>query len=236
MPVLTQKLGPWIKSTEISYYKKLSKHKEYMSKLIQMLPSYDYFTQNWDYSYTNYLPFFWKGFESSVRYTYIIEDLTDLDRIWKNFKGNIKRNIRKVKEKFNIEIKDDEPLSSFIELNNKTFLRQGLSPPYSVKVLNKLLHNFKKRKQCKWFIAQDNYKINHAGVLIVWDQESAYPSIPILYGSPGIVKNNNHLHLNLDIFGSAFFMLTRYEELVIKDRDQHDRFLHFLLMHIKMVI
>jgi hypothetical protein len=50
------------------------------------------------------------------------------------------------------------------------------------------------------------------------------PSIPVLYGSPGIVKNNNHLHLNLDIFGSAFFMLTRYEELVIKDRDQHDRF------------
>ena len=50
------------------------------------------------------------------------------------------------------------------------------------------------------------------------------PRIPILYGSPGLVKKNNHLHLNLDIFGSAFFMLTRYEELVIKDRDQHDRF------------
>ena len=49
-------------------------------------------------------------------------------------------------------------------------------------------------------------------------------SIPVLYGSPGLVKKNNHLHLNLDIFGSAFFMLTRYEELVIKDRDLHDRF------------
>lgn len=53
------------------------------------------------------------------------------------------------------------------------------------------------------------------------------PSIPVLYGFPGVVKNNNHLHLNLDIFGSIFFMLTRYEELVTKDRDKHDRFSAF---------
>jgi hypothetical protein len=50
------------------------------------------------------------------------------------------------------------------------------------------------------------------------------PSIPILFGSPGLVKNNNHIHLNLDIFGSAFFMLSRYEELISKKRDNHDRF------------
>jgi hypothetical protein len=50
------------------------------------------------------------------------------------------------------------------------------------------------------------------------------PNIPVLYGSPGLVNNGNHIHLNLDIFGSAFFMLSRYEELIIKNRDNHDRF------------
>ncbi len=49
-------------------------------------------------------------------------------------------------------------------------------------------------------------------------------SIPVLYGRPGLVKNDNHLHLNFDIFGSAFFMLSRYEELITKGRDKHDRF------------
>ena len=39
-------------------------------------------------------------------------------------------------------------------------------------------------------------------------------STPVLYGQPGLVKNGEHLHLNLDIFGSAFFMLTCYEELI----------------------
>lgn len=50
------------------------------------------------------------------------------------------------------------------------------------------------------------------------------PSVPVLYGQPGLVKNGEHRHLNLDIFGSAFFMLSRYEELITKDRDNHDRF------------
>ena len=49
-------------------------------------------------------------------------------------------------------------------------------------------------------------------------------SVPILYGQPGLVKKDKHWHLNLDVFGSAFFMLSRYEELVTKDRDKHDRF------------
>jgi hypothetical protein len=49
-------------------------------------------------------------------------------------------------------------------------------------------------------------------------------NIPVLYGSPGFIKDKNNWHLNLDIFGSAFFMLTRYEELLNRDRDEHGRF------------
>lgn len=52
-----------------------------------------------------------------------------------------------------------------------------------------------------------------------------YGQIPIIYGKPGLKKvQNNHLHLNLDIFGSAFFMLSRYEELINPHRDEHNRF------------
>ena len=48
--------------------------------------------------------------------------------------------------------------------------------------------------------------------------------IPVLYGQPGLIKKDIHWHINLDIFGSAFFMLSRYEELITRDRDEHDRF------------
>jgi hypothetical protein len=49
-------------------------------------------------------------------------------------------------------------------------------------------------------------------------------SVPVLYGKQGLVRNGSNVHVNLDIFGSAFFMLSRYEELVTTERDAHDRF------------
>ncbi|MBU2538843.1 MAG: polysaccharide deacetylase family protein [Proteobacteria bacterium] len=51
------------------------------------------------------------------------------------------------------------------------------------------------------------------------------PVIPVLYGEPGCHVSGSECHLGLDIFGSIFFMLSRYEEVVQPDRDKHDRFL-----------
>jgi peptidoglycan/xylan/chitin deacetylase (PgdA/CDA1 family) len=55
------------------------------------------------------------------------------------------------------------------------------------------------------------------------------PSIPIVYGDdPNVASffthSDGNIELGLDIFGSSFFMLTRYEEVVKKDRDAIDRF------------
>jgi hypothetical protein len=53
--------------------------------------------------------------------------------------------------------------------------------------------------------------------------------IPVIYGEilPNgryLRNDENSLHLGLDIFGSAFFMLCRYEEAANPIRDEHDRF------------
>lgn len=55
------------------------------------------------------------------------------------------------------------------------------------------------------------------------------PGLPVVYGTPvrgmeWIVQEEHRLELGLDVLGSAFFMLTRYEELVKPDRDEHGRF------------
>ena len=43
-----------------------------------------------------------------------------------------------------------------------------------------------------------------------WLTPASLPSEPELYGA--------------DLFGTAFFLLTRYEELALRDRDEHNRF------------
>lgn len=52
--------------------------------------------------------------------------------------------------------------------------------------------------------------------------------IPIIYGEQmtdeSTIHPDNNLFLEIDIFGSAFFMLTRYEEAVLHEKDTHNRF------------
>lgn len=52
------------------------------------------------------------------------------------------------------------------------------------------------------------------------------PQLPVIYGkcnTNSIFSDDNNT-CYVDIFGSAFFMMTRYEEVVKQDRDQFDRF------------
>ena len=50
-------------------------------------------------------------------------------------------------------------------------------------------------------------------------------TLPILFGKSGfLIDSNGYGHLNVDVFGSLFFMLSRYEEVACKVTDQHDRY------------
>jgi peptidoglycan/xylan/chitin deacetylase (PgdA/CDA1 family) len=47
----------------------------------------------------------------------------------------------------------------------------------------------------------------------------------VLYGGgPDFEQRGDRIRLGLDVFGSVFFLVTRYEELVGDERDQHERY------------
>ena len=48
--------------------------------------------------------------------------------------------------------------------------------------------------------------------------------IPIIFGNKNLDITTNEIVCNIDIFASIFFMLTRWEEYVNKNRDNHHRF------------
>jgi len=51
-------------------------------------------------------------------------------------------------------------------------------------------------------------------------------SIPVIYGRPDIRINDDSIHCKIDIFGTVFFLLSRYEEAISRDieLDNHNRF------------
>lgn len=48
--------------------------------------------------------------------------------------------------------------------------------------------------------------------------------MPVLYGVPEIAVSENTIDCSIDILGSIFFMISRYEEVVIQERDNYNRF------------
>jgi len=61
------------------------------------------------------------------------------------------------------------------------------------------------------------------------DAVTVTDSLPVIYGSAladgsFLREREGEIALGLDLLGSAFFMLSRYEELVSEVRDEHDRF------------
>ena len=143
MPKLTQVLGPYIKYPKgQKYYKRLSWEKEVMNYFIENLPKFDYFNMNFHYSITNWLPFYWKGFKQTTRYTYLIEENLTIDELSKKFETDIRRR-RKKAEKLGVIIEESNNLKILYELANNTFKRQNINIPYSFEFLEKIYKNNK---------------------------------------------------------------------------------------------
>ncbi len=173
MPKLTQKMGIWIKYPPgQTLHSKLSFEKEIFTELIEKLSAFDIFRQNFNYSITNWLPFYWKGFEQTTKYTYVIEDLSNLDEVYNSFRSNIKTDIKKALKITKTYCENN--ISKFYEINKKTFARQKLDMPYSLKFLDHLDSCLDKRECRKIFFAEDEKGNIHCGLYLIWDSESAY--------------------------------------------------------------
>lgn len=173
MPRLTQFMGPWInypggqKTT-----RKLSYEKEVLKALILQLPDFDSFFQNFHYSLSNWLPFYWQGFLQSTGYTYVLEDLTDLDTIFNNFRSNIRREIRKAEKQ--VTVKVDNDVEKFYHMACKTYTRQDLTYPHSLEFVMRVDTVCEKNECRRIFFAEDTNGQVHASIYLVWDPVNAY--------------------------------------------------------------
>lgn len=173
MPGVTQTLGPWIKPLQGKHSSQLSLQKELMTEMICQLPPHDSFNQRFHHSITNWLPFYWKGFTQTTRYTYIIDDLTDLDRVWEGMKSNIRNKIRKA-EKSGIKVVRTDDVETFLDLNELTFKRQGLLLPFSRDFIRRLNSACVKKNARKIYVTYGPDGRPQTGLFCVSDGRATY--------------------------------------------------------------
>jgi Acetyltransferase (GNAT) domain len=174
-PDLTPTLGPWLAPLAGKYARRLDTEKRLLGELIEMLPPVDLFRVNFSPALTNWLPFYWADFEATVRYTYRIDDLSDLDRVRAGFQDHIRRGIRKAEKV--VEIHHDHPLDPLLRLNADTFARRGRRPPYSDDLVRRLDAACAAHGTRRILGAVDARGRIHAMLYVVWDERTLYPII-----------------------------------------------------------
>src|ERR1700734_1858940 len=78
MPALTQKLGILFAPSAARPVEAQSKNQRRTTELIEQLGDTASFHQNFHENFTDWLPFYWQGDAQTTRYTYALEDISDL--------------------------------------------------------------------------------------------------------------------------------------------------------------
>ena len=171
-PPLTQVLGPWIRPSCASAPRRLAREKKLLNELVDQLPRWDYFEADFHRGITNWLPFYWRGFQQTTRYTYLLEDIADLEKVWRQLQENVRRNIRKARK--TLHVRTDLSLDCLLDVVETTFVRQGQGLPFSRKVMHRIDAACSLRGARRMFFAEDAQGRLHAALYLVMDTGSAY--------------------------------------------------------------
>lgn len=173
-PPLTQHLGPWLKFSSDKYASRLGQEKDLIQDLYKKLPNHDYYHQNWHLKRTNWLPLYWMGYSQTTRYTYRINDLSNLDLIWADLQKNSRKSIKRCIEDLGIVVRTDLDIDAFLKLNRQVFYRQGMEVPYNDDLVYRIDEATSKNNAKQIFIAEDPEGRHHGAMFLIWDSDSAY--------------------------------------------------------------
>lgn len=170
MPPLARMMGPYV----VPEWRNLKKEPGLMEELVGLLPAgLSAFEQDFPYTVSNWLPFYWKGFRQTTRYSYLLK-INDLDKVWKGLAADY-RNQKIPRAQQQVTIQTGCSLPEFIRVHNSSFERKGMRPPVETALLQRLDQALAEHGQREIFMAVDQVSgaIHSVGYL-VWDRRSAY--------------------------------------------------------------
>ena len=174
-PALTQTLGPWIADIPpgSKYSRRLGREQYLMDALIDQLPHYHLLRANFSPEITNWLPFYWKGFQQTTRYTYRLSNLSDSQLLWSGFQENVRREIRKA-VKAGVVVERSSDIDTLFDLNELSFRRQKIVLPYTRSYLRRLFSACEANDAGAVFIARGKDGNVHSAIFLVWNEHCAY--------------------------------------------------------------
>ncbi len=181
-PQLTQYNGIWIDYPEkLNSSNKLSLEKEIYTDLIKKLEELklDYFEQNFPFSFTNWLPFYWKGFTQTTRYSFVIENIINTEKVFSLFDSNKKAAIRKIANNVKVDVSLDG--ATFYHFQQECLEAKRKKILYPQVLLERIFSAAKERNQAQILGIRDSLGELHAAIFLVWDNNTAYNLITAIH-------------------------------------------------------
>lgn len=168
MPLHVKHMGPFLHPD----VRQLKHTHKYYDALLDQLPALAFFIQDFPPAVTNYLPFYWRGFRQTTRYTYVLRNLDTPEALWARVNRNVRRNIRKAEKQ--LEVVHQPDLQLFYHINQMSFRRQNRQIFYSLASLQRLDAALAARGQRRMFFARDAEGRIHAASYLIWDRHRAW--------------------------------------------------------------
>lgn len=173
MPELTPWLNIWFNyPANAKYTTRLAFEKDILTSLLSHLPKVFRFHQKYHYALTNWLPFYWQGFAQTTRYSYVLEEMDDLERVYSEFKKNTRYDIRKAEKE--VTVQSSENLDDFLTINHLSFEHHQKKASYSDDLVKDIDKVCRQRNCCRILLARDGEERTYAGLYLVWDAHSVY--------------------------------------------------------------
>jgi hypothetical protein len=150
----------------------MTEQKKLFNDLIDQLPKWDFLQLNFNHRLTNWLPFYWRGFKQTTRYTYILSDIADMGQVWRGLQADLRTQIRNAERR--VSVRTDLPVEKLLDLVELTFSRQGRKLPFQRELVRRVDEACVGRNSRRMFFAEDADGRLHAALYLVMDADYAY--------------------------------------------------------------
>ena len=151
----------------------------------------DCYEQQYSHTFKDWSPFFWNNYTVFVRYSYVIDDTSDMANVWKGFKTDYRNQILKGQKLTSVA--DDITEQEFYTEYEKVFAKQNKPCNLPRDMWHRIYQASLENQSGKILRSRDADNNTHAILFLVWDERYMYH---LMGGyNPEFVQSQGYLSL-----------------------------------------
>jgi len=159
---------------DLSRKNRISFENQVLSNLYSLLPKTPYIHQTLYPGNNNLLQLIWAGFSVQFRYTYMLNDLSNTDRLWNQIHPRARRTIQKFEDKDDIHITESDNPKTVYDLHSKSMANQEKRTQLSFDSFRRLDQALNQRNCRKIYVGKNKNGRDLGAIYVVWSENRAY--------------------------------------------------------------